>query len=48
MLWLGSCGTCETFDIYMGALMGCVLSPDRAKIILDRAKIILDTVVVAI
>ena len=34
-------GTCEDFDIYMGALMGCVLSPDKAKIILD-------TVVVAI
>ena len=34
-------GTCEEFGIYMGALMGCVLSPDRAKLILD-------TVVVAI
>ena len=34
-------GTCEDFGIFMGALMGCVLSPDRAKLILD-------TVVVAI
>ena len=23
------------FRIYMGVLMGCVLSPDRAKILLD-------------
>ena len=28
-------GTCEEFKIYMGALMGCVLSPDRAKLLLD-------------
>ena len=28
-------GTCGEFKIYMGAHMGCVLSPDRAKLLLD-------------
>ena len=34
-------GLGDDFDIYMGALMGCVLSPDKAKLLLN-------TVVVAI
>ena len=30
-------GLSASFDIDMGALMGCVLSPDRAKLVLDLA-----------
>ena len=30
-----SCGLSEPFRLYMGVLMGDVLSPDRAKVLLD-------------
>ena len=32
-------GLGDEFDIYMGALMGCVLSPDRAKILLNTVMV---------